>query len=743
MTISEKAFYGLEQIVCLNLSDNKIHTITEKTFSGMSFPSEMYSKCHEIRGLLWDDCSLNLRSNPIHEIQRGAFQNSHGLRVFIGASSVSMRVSTDAFTSCNVYEIVFDSIKDLQFARNTFNSKIQHIAILNSVLPNFVSETFSGTDNLQSLLISKCIIEEIEESAFGGMAFKVDSIFPTNITIEDSVINDSFSEDCFQGSDMKVILIQNNHMEGFDAFTFQGLALDKIMIISNSNWNQINTNAFSNIGKVNQGIHFEGNNLSTIQSDSFKLSHGINTIRLSRQSSTLTLNSGAFREIYGLDSLVISNCRIGEIETGAFGSIRFNGQSSFTTNITIERSLIEGFFPRDSFQGSNMKQIIFYMNHMKGFEAFAFQDLVLDKLMFTLNSNWTQINANAFSNIAEVSQGIHFYENDFAVIQNNSFMKSKGIATIRFTGQTSKLTILSDAFNGIYGLDSLVISNCRIDQIESNAFGGIRFNRNSGFSSNVTIEHSHIDTLFPRDSFYGSNMTQIIIQMNRLKGFGAFVFQGLTFNKLMIMFNTKWNKIETNTFANIKNITDGIYFQGNKLYEIQSDSFADSVIKTLKFIDQPTILHLNPYSFRNLEHTKSIVFENMANVYIEKWAFYGIWYFGTLLFQNGTMISNFDRQAIDFYQGSRGIQNLQLLDYPIQCNCDAKYLAKNSKMKDIDFTITCTDKGESNHTIIVCSDMIADWQPPKASLPMCKDERKCPRHNRSVANSLSSYSVCF
>ncbi|CAH1798316.1 unnamed protein product, partial [Owenia fusiformis] len=271
MSISMKAFFGLFHIMSLNLSDNQLHTILYNTFNGMSFPNDLYGECRESRGLSWNECSVNLKSNPIESIELGAFQDSQGLRVFLGATD-SMTVQTDAFMFGGVYDIVFDSIKELRLARNAFHAIIQSrfITILNSTIPMVVSDTFGGINGLESLVVANCTIGHVSRKAFGGITFSGNSDSPTNITIMYSLIHSSFSQDSFQGSNMKEIIFQMNHLTGFKAFAFRGLATEKLIFKENTNLNQIGQDSFANIEEVKQGIYFHDNDITAIQSNSFQ-----------------------------------------------------------------------------------------------------------------------------------------------------------------------------------------------------------------------------------------------------------------------------------------------------------------------------------------------------------------------------------------------------------------------------------------------------------------------------------------
>ncbi|CAH1774896.1 unnamed protein product [Owenia fusiformis] len=299
------AFDGLENIFSLNLRDNQIKAVYQNTFTGIKFPSGLYEVCHRQAGLLWDDCMVDLRYNPLSKVAIYAFAQTKGIRVYFGEQDVPMNMVGAFWGSDEANEIVFVNIKELNLELISFGgcTRPRHIAIIDTYLPYLPWGTFKDITEIESLELDNCTIDRIAQGAFGGNTFRGRDHYSAEnvIQINKCTINCPIPSYAFSNSTVRSIVITQNTLSGFEPFAFDGergkLHLSDLIIAGNDNWTEVNTNTFANIREAKSGIFISGNNLTDIHTGAFTNTRNVGRLKFSNESTKLTVHPRAFNNV--------------------------------------------------------------------------------------------------------------------------------------------------------------------------------------------------------------------------------------------------------------------------------------------------------------------------------------------------------------------------------------------------------------------------------------------------------------
>lgn len=149
--ISREAFFGLKNLVNLDLSYNKIASLEAGVFDhnpALSFIDLSWSKLIRFEPFTFTASvvTLWLHQNPIKEIDESIFANAHAL--------------TDlGLNQCEIRTIHPDAFKNTE--------KLMFLSLQSNRLESFASGTFTSLINLESIYLSSNRIKRLDSNAFG------------------------------------------------------------------------------------------------------------------------------------------------------------------------------------------------------------------------------------------------------------------------------------------------------------------------------------------------------------------------------------------------------------------------------------------------------------------------------------------------------------------------------------------------------------------------------------------------
>ncbi|XP_057312142.1 insulin-like growth factor-binding protein complex acid labile subunit [Hydractinia symbiolongicarpus] len=171
--LPSNVFLQLPKVTYVNLSSNKIQTLSFQAFYGAELLKTLYlhdNKISEVESTVFPHLpnvtEINFGNNMIKTFANGFFQKFKNLKkLYIGHNRV-LKISSEMFNGLNRLEILDDShnqIKDIN--KNSFTDLkfLKHLYLSNNHINNLSADHFKYSQDLKSIKLDKNMLTQIYE----------------------------------------------------------------------------------------------------------------------------------------------------------------------------------------------------------------------------------------------------------------------------------------------------------------------------------------------------------------------------------------------------------------------------------------------------------------------------------------------------------------------------------------------------------------------------------------------------
>lgn len=451
-TIEDYAFFGLDNLIELLLNNNKIHTLSNKSFKTLLKLVHLDLSFNLITQIDFDkEHLLSLRSlifhnNHITQIKKDNFEHLQILQFLdLSKNNISSIESQSFQTLQNVNSLLIDKNPlNENIGINTFEglSEVPKLELSYTLLNVITNASFYGMINLNDLNISHSKVCELQYNTFSNtgkievldLSYNMIKYFSVNVT---------------DLTNLKMLLLNNNQMTVLYSNTFKGMsALNKIILSNNF--------------------------IISVDNDTFKNQANLHYLDLSNNTN-IKLNFSVINDMKLLETLVLSN---------SISNITFEDFDD------LPLSMLE-------ISNSNIQNIgKLHLSKLK-----KIQSLCLSK------NNVKQLVVGEFSNMDEIVE-IDVSYNKIDTIQPGVFKDNHMLVKLNVS-HNALLAISYGVLRGLVHLKVLDISFNHINSLETERFYEVPA------LQELIADHNRITDVSIED-FRGTNIKKLSIGDNPL-----------------------------------------------------------------------------------------------------------------------------------------------------------------------------------------------------------------------------------
>jgi len=578
-----------EELIHLNVSNNKISKLHEKTFTRTKVLKNLFIGHNKISVLpknLFDNlCSLqclDISNNQIKDLNENVFEKLEALEVLNLRNNKIERLNESLFkkSKClKVLNISNNSISEL--SDRTFNQmkNLKELCMENNKITVLPENLFNNICLLQHLDISNNQIKELNVKVFEKLE-ALEVLYLWNNKIE------RLNESLFKKSKcLKVLNISNNLISELSDRTFNQMKNLKELYMGNNKISVLPENLFNNICLL-QHLDISNNQITELKDNAFnKL---MRLIILNISNNPLVRFQESIKNLHSIKDLYLSTNRICDLDRTLIRKL--NSLNILNISRNGYKVLYEEFF----IETKNLSVLSLASNEIENLHEKQFETLENLQDLDISDNRLKELNENLFKNLGNLKK-LNLSHNNIDKFNGSLFYKLSALEILMIAhnqlGRVDK-----QIFNNLKKLKFLDLSHNKIEKIINSSFDDLNE------LSILNLSNNKISELSDKTFAQTEKLLQLSFSNNKITGFSENLFNNLRLLQILQIENNDIKELDLKTFSNLISLKC-LNLTSNKITKLNRSLFVN--LKGLILLD---------ISNNYLEELENNLFDDLLNI---------------------------------------------------------------------------------------------------------------------------------
>nr|XP_023020659.1 chaoptin-like [Leptinotarsa decemlineata] len=529
---------------------------------------------------------LNLSYVNISKLNMSTFQNSHVDILDLSHSNIkTLQANSFLEVTSRLIDLSYNEISNV---KNVFHRvKVNNIDLSFNIFKVITNNSYEGTEELETLILSNCLIEIIESQAFINLPYLTVLDLSNNALV-------ILEKNTFHDLSLTKLKLEGNKIITIRSESFRNLPNLMNLNLSHVHLNNLELNAFTNLSSIEyidlshndlevippevfvdtprlQEVDFSYNNLSALNKFSNKLGirkliltfrgtftsnkiSNINIRHLALTHSTIdTLKADSFQGLFALEELHFNDSFIGFVESGSLNdlfSLRYlDSPNLFKHNQKIEVGTFKDL--------RSLRLLNLSMLSIKTVESMSFSGLDSVEVILLNNNNLVHLERDTFLGLTTLAI-LDVSYNHISEFDEYVFKPLENLQELHLE-HNELLRIEPNSLKYLTTLRTLRLDHNNINHLAADSFSTLQ---------NLRELHLNVNNLqkWPLGVFqYLPNLAFLNLSGNKLEAFENGAFSNLVGLTVLDLTNTSLNELnEVGVFFSMRKL-EQLFLDGNRL----------------------------------------------------------------------------------------------------------------------------------------------------------------------------------